>query len=909
MVTFQFRVGAAATKAGLNIREVTVEGSGTTPKVIAKTQGDFCASATVSALLDGDTNTKFVCTGTQAANTVLFEIEAGSDTTAFKVVYDSPDYEPVMQVYRDGGAVIYPLGVAASTKTSPAPYTATYTLPALGDPSGGYVGVWKHYYEDKNELESTTTFVTCDGRIWGGFNTGAVQSGGLSGWTKSAGTGGKAPNNDPNYPASDGWYFRDMEANKVGKRWQFYRFKDGTWEIHYFDNEKSKDKTSPLGSDFYRTQFKTGTGASRIEMLTDFPQTCGSFEGPGQCVTCAQGSAGSLSWIALSESWDTSSCQDCAIANCLNCKGNKDECIECASGYTVKDALKKECIAMETCDYGHVGTVTYDISKGQFDKSGCKASDATCEDTTQTKGSCTDCKDGYAGSVDWDYTNQVWITSQCEAVACPLSSETSPSCTKCPEFQTGAPIWDDLFNEWVGCIANDFGFSGPSASWASGIEASASVSASYATVTASFATADFATVAAELNVASLSEPYKIETISAEMLHVANNQYDAISEKWVCDEGFAGVGCKQRLCPETVAFTSGTDGFTPSQSVGFFFTTDAGLGTSATFNNQHSYRECGGRGTCDFETGLCQCFPGFTGVGCRRTTCPNGCSGHGVCMNDDLANYHAAGRTFLPPGDTDINTWGNLWSSNKFQGCKCDGGWSGNDCSLRQCPRGDDPETQCADELGNDVQYITCTNMFVKKNHFFKLRFTDQIGNRYNTRAIVVNGNANFVATMSEDVYKSESLTYSKAAAHSIQTALESLPNFVVPKVEVTTPDDLQISTFQTGPKNNRKTNYEVDKKLPDVVFTIEFTDGRTSGQQMMLEIEEDMKCADGVQPKFANAAGESPTCTVTRKASDPKSLRENAECSNRGLCNRKTAECNCFDGYTGLACDILAQTY
>merc|ERR1712025_903891 len=264
-----------------------------------------------------------------------------------------------------------------------------------------------------------------------------------------------------------------------------------------------------------------------------------------------------------------------------------------------------------------------------------------CEDETQTAGKCTDCKDGYAGSVDWDYTNQVWITTQCKAVDCPLTSEKSPACTKCPEFQTGAPIWDDLFNQWVGCVANDFGFSGPAASWASGVEASVSVSASYATVTASFAMADFATVAAELNVASLSVPYEIETISAEMLHIANNQYDAVQEKWVCDEGYAGVGCKQRLCPETVAFTSGTDGFTPSQSVGFFFTTDAGLGTSATFNNQHSYRECGGRGTCDFETGLCQCFPGFTGVGCRRTTCPNGCSGHGVCMNDLVGNYKLA----------------------------------------------------------------------------------------------------------------------------------------------------------------------------------------------------------------------------------------------------------------------------
>jgi len=419
--------------------------------------------------------------------------------------------------------------------------------------------------------------------------------------------------------------------------------------------------------------------------------------------------------------------------------------------------------------------------------------------------------------------------------------------------------------------------------------------------------------AAELNVASLSEPYEIETISAEMLHVANFQYDAVADEWVCDEGYAGVGCKQRLCPETVAFTSGTDGFTPSKSEGFFFTTDAGLGTSATFSNQHSYRECGGRGTCDFETGLCQCFPGFTGVGCRRTTCPNGCSGHGVCMNDDIANYHAAGRSFLPSGDTDINTWGNLWSSNKFQGCRCDGGWSGNDCSLRQCPRGDDPETQCADDQGNDVQYIECTNIFPTKDHFFKLRFTDQLGNRYNTRAVVINGNDKFVSTMTDATFNEQSLIYTKAASHSIQTALESLPNFVIPKIEVTTPDKINMQRNVVEQKKKGKVintiiTYSPEQKLT-IKFDLSFTDARNSGKQALLEIEADMKCAHGVQPKFENAAGQDPTCTVKRMAQSDAVMRENAECSNRGLCNRKTAECNCFDGYTGLACDTVAQTY
>jgi hypothetical protein len=402
----------------------------------------------------------------------------------------------------------------------------------------------------------------------------------------------------------------------------------------------------------------------------------------------------------------------------------------------------------------------------------------------------------------------------------------------------------------------------------------------------------------------------IETVSAEMLHVANSQYDAIKEKWVCDEGYAGVGCKQRLCPETVAFTSGTDGFTPSKSTGTAIETDAASGTSGTFNNQHSYRECGGRGSCDFETGICQCFPGFTGVACRRTTCPNSCSGHGVCVNDDISNYHAAGNTNLPADDIDINTWGNLWASDKFQGCQCDGGWGGNDCSLRQCPRGDDPETQCADELGDDIQYVECTNLFATKETYFKLRFTDLLGNRYNTRAIVIRNHA--PTDLNRDV---EGPKYTKAASHSIQTALESLPNFAIPKVEVTatteTPPYSCITFNQcTGSKKNRVctpvTQCDYTKKYT-LKFEVKFTDARNSGQQPILEVVDDVKCASGVQPKFTNAATFNPTCTISREPS--VGLREKAECSNRGLCNRKTAECNCFDGYTGLACDTVAQTY
>jgi len=279
------------------------------------------------------------------------------------------------------------------------------------------------------------------------------------------------------------------------------------------------------------------------------------------------------------------------------------------------------------------------------------------------------------------------------------------------------------------------------------------------------------------------------------------------------------------------------------------------------------------------------------------------------MNDDISNYHAAGNANLPAGDVDINTWGNLWASDKFQGCNCDGGWGGNDCSLRQCPRGDDPETQCADDLGNDKQTISCTGVHAQQEHSFKLRFTDMLGNRYNTRAIVIRPHD---PAVDETNAATVGPAYTRAAAHSIQTALESLPNFAIPSVEVT--HETEIPGYSTGIElqncNNKGKNCDevevTDHGLPYALsFEVHFTDARNSGKQSLLEVETNMKCGSGVQPKFDNSTL---ACEVTRSLS-PIDYRENTECSNRGLCNRKTAECNCFDGYTGLACDIVAQTY
>jgi co-chaperonin GroES (HSP10) len=159
-------------------------------------------------------------------------------------------------------------------------------------------------------------------------------------------------------------------------------------------------------------------------------------------------------------------------------------------------------------------------------------------------------------------------------------------------------------------------------------------------------------------------------------------------------------------------------------------------------------ECSNRGVCDRKTGECECFDGYTGLGCNRLACPENCAGHGTCQtvaqmgaqqptlqsftvqtykdvatvdceidvssliyaNDyvtigshppmKVASVSATVITLksevpesLPYG---THIWKvhkyELWDATKNTACKCDAMWTGNDCSLRKCPYGDDPLT-------------------------------------------------------------------------------------------------------------------------------------------------------------------------------------------------------------------------
>lgn len=178
------------------------------------------------------------------------------------------------------------------------------------------------------------------------------------------------------------------------------------------------------------------------------------------------------------------------------------------------------------------------------------------------------------------------------------------------------------------------------------------------------------------------------------------------------------------------------------------------GTTLT-NTAHYYMECSNKGICDRDSGLCQCFDGYEGSSCQRASCPNQCSGHGTCESVRELSKKDYGNIY------------ELWDRDATYGCKCDAGYSGADCSLRNCKYGidplyyDDEATYRVNEWG--IQFITASSA----DGTFEIEFFDVFGE-------------NFVT----DPIKYDHATKSNNCGN-IENALEALPNTVIPANSVT----------------------------------------------------------------------------------------------------------------------------
>ncbi|GMH97410.1 hypothetical protein TrVE_jg7680 [Triparma verrucosa] len=286
----------------------------------------------------------------------------------------------------------------------------------------------------------------------------------------------------------------------------------------------------------------------------------------------------------------------------------------------------------------------------------------------------------------------------------------------------------------------------------------------------------------------------------------------------CLAGYTGADCSRMICPTGRSWFS-------------YPTAD---------NSAHyTYTECSDAGTCDAESGICECLDGFDGNACQRMVCPGDpvCDGKGQCLTMSQLAEAAESN-----GDATSFTYGGVpndpatWDFDKIQGCYCDEGFEGYDCSLKSCPYGNDPENDSFASQYNELQKVTCDESTGTDGSFF-LTFRQKA---------------------------SAALAYNAKVA-DVKTALEALStDFAAIRVNVYLEDDTADATT-TPVCSAGGTKFFVEFLRP------------TGNVPLMVPTSENL---------------EEVSVAVAREGS-----KEWIECSGRGICDHETGLCTCSVGF------------
>ena len=350
------------------------------------------------------------------------------------------------------------------------------------------------------------------------------------------------------------------------------------------------------------------------------------------------------------------------------------------------------------------------------------------------------------------------------------------------------------------------------------------------------------------------------------------------DNWGIGQAHDSGDCSERVCPYELAWVDD-----PNKNGKF-----------------HKYAECSGRGLCDRATGECQCFDGYEGKGCARTTCPNDCSGHGTCEYIDDMSFGATWTDYSVQGfHTDSKTFEfSSWDAGKTRGCVCDATYGDIDCSKRMCPYGNDI-LDVRDDLSTAIKYQVQDLIFVANENRTAYAATpaDNVRPLHGeTFALTFTSKLNETFTTIPIVFDTEDLDDMKV---DIQLALLSLPNKVI--------DGVSVSVTKGSTDMIRDDDANVaDLVVIDMVkVSVTFTGPSVQGPQHFLQVH-DYECSSGCTPKITglslNYKYDYYNSNITETT-----LADWNSCASAAVVasDYETGLCQCFASYFGDNCNTL----
>lgn len=303
-------------------------------------------------------------------------------------------------------------------------------------------------------------------------------------------------------------------------------------------------------------------------------------------------------------------------------------------------------------------------------------------------------------------------------------------------------------------------------------------------------------------------------------------------------------------------------------------------------------------------------------------------------------------------------YSSVWDAEMIEGCNCDPGWEGHDCSLRMCPKGDDPLTtgQVA-----EVQYVLC----VADGGWTTLQFDDGVMKRPSDRIAFdateleikealdpAVGDVDVVFEDSETQFCSAAGVVTRLTFAETMGDIPALSTYEGYQTSLTLTASTATVVIRDSTGGEANVLSHGGNDYTAVAGTKEWL--YCSGRGLCNQADGLCTCFPGYEssngfaeeglrgdcgypdtpitecPGTTSCSGHglcsgSPdyqcTCDEGWQGGDcservcpcgkawfdrptaDNTAHDDAECSNRGICDRTTGECECADGFTGTACE------